>query len=352
MVGRPRPIPTFGSPTEIGPQGAQVLTGRRAWTALAALVLLAACLPEFLTGSTFVPDAVFHPLGFAQLLGLYGGGALVIRETTVRWNKRWASVLLLGAVFCIIEEGLGSRVLIDPTGSRAGASALYSYWLGVNWVPLAALTLFHAVFSIALQILLVELLFPETRGRRLLGNAGLAGGMFVLGLAATTMALAEPFVPSVGVIAFFVGLSAAYIIAAHLVHRDLFSTPFVRWKVPEWGFFAAGAAFVGEVYLLIVGPHLLSAAGTAAQFLVVASLILWIVVRGAGRTRNELRKIDFALGMIAVLAPIDLIEEVSGDVGVLAFSAFALGLLLYLRSKWLRGLGTEPTLAPPAAAPT
>jgi hypothetical protein len=186
-----------------------VARGRQSWIALAARVLLATCLPELLTGSTFVPDAVFHPLGLAQLMGLYGGGALVLRKATVRWNHRWASVLLLGAVFCIIEEGLGSRVLMDPTGSRAGASALYSYWLGVNWVPYAALTLFHAVFSIALQILLVELIFPETRGKRLVGNAGLAIGRFALALASGTMALAEPFVPSRGVIVLFVGLGAA-----------------------------------------------------------------------------------------------------------------------------------------------
>ena len=41
--------------------------------------------------------------------------------------------------------------------------------------------------------------------------------------------------------------------------------------------------------------------------------------------------------MVAFLVPIDVIEELNGDAGVLAFTAFALGLLLYLRREWEEG---------------
>jgi len=330
------------------PPVAPLATRRQRWLAIAALVLFAACLPEFLTGSTFVPDALFHPLGLAQLAGLYGGGVLVIREVTVRWNKRWASILLLGALFAIVEEGLGARTLVDPTGSREGTLALYSYWLGVNWTTTVGITLFHAVFSVALQILLVELLFPETRGKRLLGNVGFPFAFLAFGLGGVTMALAEPYVPAWPVIAFFVALGLVYIIAAYLVPRDLLSSPTERPVCPEWVFFAIGAAFVAEVYLIVIGPDLLTAVGIVAFFGASSALFLYVLVRYTGRVQTEVRKVDFALGMVAFLVPIDLIEEVHGDVGVLAVTALTLGLLLYLRRRWTlrRALVPSSTTVP------
>jgi hypothetical protein len=319
---------------------ASLVTGRTRWIASAALVLLATYLAEFLTGSTFVPDAILHPLGFAQLAGLYGGGAVAIREITVRWNKRWASILLLGALFAIVEEGLGARTLVDPTGSREGTLALYSYWLGINWTTTVGITLFHAVFSIAFPILLVELLLPETRGKRLTGKIGLGLAIFVFGLAATTMALAEPYVPYWPVIVFFLVLGCVYVLAAYLVPRDLLSSPSERPNCPEWAFFGIGASFVAEVYLIVIGPDLLTAIGIVAFFSGSVAVFLYLMVRYTGRLENEVRKVDFALGMVAFLVLIDLIEELHGDVGVLAFTALTVGLLVYLRRKWARRLPT------------
>jgi hypothetical protein len=302
---------------------------------LAALLLLATYLAEFLTGSTFVPDAFLHPLGLGQLAGLYGGGAIAIREVTVRWNKRWGSTLLLGALFCLVEEGLGARTLVDPYGSVLGQSALYSHWLGVNWVPLVALSLFHAVFSISLPILLVELLRPATVGKRLVGDLGLAGAIFFCALAATTMALAEPYVPGWPVIAFFVGLGFGYGLAAYLVPRDLLSSTAPHPACSEAVFFGIGVAFVAEVYtLLTFGPGRIPPAGLIGGFLASAIAFLYLLTRFTGQVATEVRKVDFALGMVAFLVPIDVTEELSGDVGVLAFTALTLGLLVYLRRTW------------------
>jgi hypothetical protein len=311
-----------------------VATGRESWIALGALILFAACLPEFLTGSTFVQVALLHPLGFAQLVGLYGGGALVIREVTVRWNKRWASVLLLGGVYAIVEEGYGTRNMMDPTGSNVGTYDLFSHWLGINWIPFVPVTLFHAVFSIAFMILLVELLFPATRGKRLVGNAGLAGAFVALGLASTTMAIAEPYIPSWPVIAFFAALSLTYVVVAYLVPRDLLSSKSLRPDCPEWMFFVVGASFVAEVFLLIIGPHSLPAAVLVGFFCASALLFLYLLVRYTGRDHNEVRKIDFCLGMVGFMVPIDIIATLTGDLGVLVVTALALALLLYLRKMW------------------
>src|ERR1017187_1394299 len=77
-----------------------IAVGRVRWYSIAFLVVMATCLAEFLTGSTPFLGPVINPLGFAFNLGLYGGGALLIREAAVRWGKRWGAILLLGGSVC------------------------------------------------------------------------------------------------------------------------------------------------------------------------------------------------------------------------------------------------------------
>jgi hypothetical protein len=84
-----------------------------------------------------------------------------------------------------------------------------------------------------------------------------------------------------------------------------------------------------------------------AFFVVSAALFLYLLVRYTGRVGTEVRKIDFTLGMVAFLVPIDVIEELHGDVGVLVVTALTLGLLVYLRRKWTARL---PGVRVPAAA--
>ncbi len=74
-----------------------------------ALLLLAPTIPELLTGSTPITMLLLSPLKFllqmVYIVSLYGSGALLIREATIRWNKGWGTTLLLGAAYGIMEEG-------------------------------------------------------------------------------------------------------------------------------------------------------------------------------------------------------------------------------------------------------
>jgi len=88
---------------------AGVAKGKVRWYQLASLILLAATLAEFLTGSTPLPLIVIYPPGFVFNVGLYGGGALLIREATIRWRKRWGAVLLLGGAYAVGEEGFAAK---------------------------------------------------------------------------------------------------------------------------------------------------------------------------------------------------------------------------------------------------
>src|SRR6267143_1236500 len=125
-----------------------VAVGRARWYSIAFLVVIAACLAEFLTGSTPFLGPIINPIGFAFNVGLYGGGARLIRETNIRWRKRWGAVLLLGGAYAVGEEGFAAKTMINPNSPIIGNQA-YSHWMGVNWVPLASLTVFHSAFSIA-----------------------------------------------------------------------------------------------------------------------------------------------------------------------------------------------------------
>jgi hypothetical protein len=87
---------------------------------LVSLVIIAAFLAEFLTGSNSIPQVIAYPPSLLFNVALYGSGALLIREASVRWRKRWATVLLLGGAYAVGEEGFAAKV---PISTRRVASA-------------------------------------------------------------------------------------------------------------------------------------------------------------------------------------------------------------------------------------
>ncbi|MFV1859545.1 MAG: hypothetical protein ACC647_09370 [Anaerolineales bacterium] len=136
------------------------------------LLILAPVTGELLSGSA-PPSEFFNPFTFLPLIALYGSGALLTRELARRWGKGWASILLLGMAYGIYEEGIVVRSFFDPTWMDLGLLAEYGRYLGVNWVWALELTLFHAVVSIMIPIMLVEMLFPAHRNSPWLNRSGL-----------------------------------------------------------------------------------------------------------------------------------------------------------------------------------
>jgi uncharacterized membrane protein YdcZ (DUF606 family) len=129
------------------------------------LFLLSPAIGEVLSGSTplFKLLTPGGPIVLAYLALLYGGGALLIRELTHRWQKGWPTVLILGAAYGIVEEGLFVKSFFDPHWHDLGPMANYGRWAGVNFVWAVMLTIYHAFVSIALPILLANLMFPSKR---------------------------------------------------------------------------------------------------------------------------------------------------------------------------------------------
>jgi len=128
------------------------------------LFVLSPAIGELLSGSS-PPLAFFNPLAFVLLCALYGSGALLVRDYARRWKKGWYSILLLGAAYGIIEEGIMVRSFFSPTWKDLGVLGTYGRWVGVNWVWAEWLTIYHSIFSITIPILLVELTHPTVRSQ-------------------------------------------------------------------------------------------------------------------------------------------------------------------------------------------
>jgi len=162
-----------------------------------ALLLLSPITGELLSASS-PPIAFFTPFSLFMLIGLYGCGALLVREYARRWGRGWVSIVLLGAAYGIIEEGLTAKSFFDPTWMDLGILGLYGRWLDVNWVWSQGLTIYHAIVSITVPIILIQLTFPASSGTRWLGRkAFFAAHAWFIAVVVLGFALITNFYPNV-----------------------------------------------------------------------------------------------------------------------------------------------------------
>lgn len=142
------------------------------------LLLVAPLIAEVLFGTTTVTGIA----GYVAQIGLYGGGAVLIREVTRRWGGGWPTIVLLGAAYGAVEEGLLEPAWFTPQLQ----SHPYGVALGVFWAYAVFNVGYHAVFSITIPILLTELVFPRWRDQPWLGRAGLTviGAVYAVNAAA------------------------------------------------------------------------------------------------------------------------------------------------------------------------
>ena len=159
--------------------------------ALLTLLFLSPVLGELVSGSS--PPLEFFGPNLLGLLALYGCGALLIRDAVVRWDKGWATLLLLGAAYGVYEEGLVVKSWFDPNWVDLGPMGPYGREGGTNWMWALSLTIYHSVVSIALPIFLTDVLFPDLKGKRLLTDRATRWALFFFGLTLPVYALALPY---------------------------------------------------------------------------------------------------------------------------------------------------------------
>jgi len=327
------------------------------WPAL-TLFFLAPAIGELLSGSA-PPAEFFNPFGLLLLGLLYGGGAILIHELRVRWGKGWRTVFMLGAAYGIIEEGLMCKSFFDPNWMDLGILGTYGRWAGVNWVWSLELTIYHAIFSISIPILLVELLFPAQRDERWLGRRGmivmpiLFAADVIFGFLFLT-----PYRPPV-----LPFLLACVVIALLILWAKRLPSPepaaggnSLAKKLPRLRWFTlVGLVATLAFFFFNWGlPNLNLPVPVTMLLVIVLAGLVWLVLRhmsrrGAWGDKHHLALAAGALGFLIILAPLQELDKTRLD-NTSGMALVGLAFLLLLAWLW-RQTGrpsrpiNQPTLA-------
>lgn len=271
------------------------------------LFFLAPTIGELLSGSA-PPVEFFNPFMLIILPALYGSGAVLARELALRWDKRWPTILALGLAYGIIEEGLMIKSFFDPNWVDLGILGTYGRLGGVNWVWSVSLTLYHATVSIAIPILLTELLYANRRDEPWIGRRGMIGLSLLLAAVVLFGALAlapyrPPFVPYLAAIIATVGL---YFLARRMPKRFRPAQPAPRLR-PLWigviGFLSVTAYFIGGWALPELGiPPVLTIGFLLLLALGVLHLLRWASGEGAWSDIGRLALASGTLTFFILLA--------------------------------------------------
>lgn len=135
---------------------------QRLWPAALALLLLSPLIGEVCSGST-PPLLLIQPFFLVFLPTLYGIFALLTHEIIARRRLGWGNALLLGAAFGIFQEALIVQTwfnFMSPQSPIHSAGDYGVMWgTSLNWA--LNLTLYHAVVSITVPLILIAVFFPR-----------------------------------------------------------------------------------------------------------------------------------------------------------------------------------------------
>jgi len=117
---------------------------------------------------------------------MYGGGAVLIRDLARRAGRGWPTMLVLGIVYALIEEGLITQSLFNHDYLKIHLHFLdhaYIPALGIGgWWTMLMLNV-HVFWSMGVSIALVEAMYPAEADAPWLGRVGdaVVETIFVLG---------------------------------------------------------------------------------------------------------------------------------------------------------------------------
>lgn len=310
---------------------------------LLTLILLSPTIGELLSGSA-PPLEFFNPFGFIILVGLYGLGALIIRELRVKWDKGWWSILILGMAYGIIEEGLAIKSFFDPNWMDLGNLGSYGRLFGVNWVWSVWLTIYHTIISIAIPILLFELLFPDKEDERLLteNKLSLVVILFIIDVIFISLFM-TPYFPD-----FFLYLSTLVIVIllfliAWKISPDIISLKNNEPKIRAGWFGIAGLIAIFSFFIInITLTYLIS------EFIIpiildllVTLFLLLFIIKYAGYNNNSYHKLAFASGFLSFFIFLSFIQELNGVFGMSVVGIFFILFLIYIRRRVLSEQSTS-----------
>jgi hypothetical protein len=323
-----------------------------------ALMLLAPFMAEILSGASSPLVFVTFPPAILLDLGLYGCGAVLIREAAVRWGRGWPSILAMGVAFAVVEEGFVVSSFFDPLSpARQGFDASGTFGAGPdgsNWVWIPVLCIFHAVTAIALPILVAQLAYPSRAraswlsGRRLAGAAAWLIGAVALGRAMfSSGAFASGYYAHIAiwqVVASVAAIAGLVLLARYLPAR--IGPAVAPGRLPRPGRLAVlgGAAYAVYFMAGFGGPALgLSPAVVLVVVLADAILAAAALVRLSSRAGwSDRHRFAVPAGVAAFQVGMNLLSGIDAIVvGILA------GYALYRAWRWLSASAAPPEEPPP-----
>lgn len=325
------------------------------------LFVVSPLVAEFLLGNVSI-SALGYLVIFAPL---YGAGALLVREITRRSGRGWPTMILLGLAYALIEEGLVTQTLFNP--SYYGFDLLGTAHIGAlgmgAWWTLFVLTL-HTVWSTSLSIALVETLAARHRTTPWLGGTGLAitAVMFALGVAINAYGtyVEERFVAALPQLIGTAVMIVAVVVAAFAVgpRRGL---PHGQPAPSPW---LVGAVALLASSVFMGASLLLPAPGSAADWVVVGvyialyTAVIALVVRWSRRPGwGDRHRLALAGGALLAYAwyafPSQPIVGATGQVDLVGNTVFATGALAMLAAAAFQVRRPSDTgdVGPPAEDP-
>jgi hypothetical protein len=277
---------------------------------------------------------------------------LLIRELSLRWKKGWASILLLGTAYGILEEGVAVHTFFSPGGSPVGVLGSYGHFLGTNWVWAVGLAGFHGAISIALPILLVSLWWPEARQLRLLEGRRFLWTSLAYVSTVLIFAVIAPHAPSWAGYAGCLLAVTILVALARWVPRELLLAPIGRHPPRPWVLAAFGFVF-------LPGWRLVSGIGAATHIPPVATIALVLLTcelpvllgyRYVGRLDRPEAALAFATGSVLSLMGFSLILAIAQPLAGTLVTIPISGVLLVQLRRRIRQRAPSSGGAPPPGA--
>jgi hypothetical protein len=320
----------------------------RRYAPVVTLFLLSPFVGEVLFGA--VPLSRL-PFGLLGLVGLYGGGAVLVRELarSRRLGDSWT--VLLGLAYGILEEGPVVQSLFDRHFRGLDFLGFYGHWAGVSWVWALFIVPYHAMFSIAIPILLTDLIFDERRDDRWLGPSGVLvvlaiflANALLLAVLHTGLFTARAPVTSIAANAAALLIVAA-IVAAAFKAKPGPPPPAGRAPVRPWRLrlaaLAAGLAWFVGFRVIVIGTGTLMSAPLALACGAAIALAIALAMRSLAPPRG-LRSAADTYAIVAGALPTCwlmgfLIAAVSGGNPVVKLAGHAVfGGLMFAGLRRLR----------------
>ncbi|MGI0132886.1 MAG: hypothetical protein ACREDK_07355 [Thermoplasmata archaeon] len=316
------------------PRGGSLIRFLRAHPILCLLILTPG-IPEYLSTSSSLTVLVAAPPIFFLFLGfnlaLYGPGVLLIREAMVRWRKGWATVLLLGAAYAILEEGIALSTMFNPHAGPVGSLGFYGHYAGVNWVWSVGIVMVHVLFSISVPILLFGFVFPDRRDHPLVTPRQIS---VVAGILAVDVVLlmavvwrSEGFFAGAPLLAGSLATMALLIAIARVVPTDLLRAFAGRPTAPPIAFAVLGAILLPGTFLIEGVAQAEHLAPTLAMVMLTAFYLVGLVLALSfiGATCHERQLLGFATGVLGSIAVVGFVASLPvpvvlvGDVALIVF---------------------------------